>query len=200
MMNNRDAMGVSGDRALQKLMEGNTRYVSARAAHPNQAPARRAEVVGGQHPFAVIVGCSDSRVPPEIIFDQGLGDVFVVRLAGHVLSDEALGSIEYAVDHLGTRLIMVLGHDGCGAVTAAVKGGGAPGHIGSVMNAIAPAVQKAKYRAGDLLENAIIENVAMVVERLQSSAPLLKALVKNGGLNIVGAHYHLDDGKVTIAL
>lgn len=190
---------LSGDRALQKLMEGNARYVSAKTAHPNQAPARRAEVLGGQHPFAVIVGCSDSRVPPEIIFDQGLGDVFVVRLAGHVLSDEALGSIEYAVDHLGTRLIMVLGHDGCGAVTAAVKGGSAQGHIGSVTNAILPAVEKAKHQPGNLLENAIREHVAMVVEQLKSSAPLLQALVKNGGLNIVGAHYHLDDGRVTIA-
>lgn len=198
MMHEQHETTLSGDRALQKLMEGNKRYASARTAHPNQTPARRAEVIEGQHPFAVIVACSDSRVPPEIIFDQGLGDVFVVRLAGHVLNDEALGSIEYAVDHLGTRLIMVLGHDGCGAVTAAVKGGGAPGHIGSVMNAIAPAVRKAQDRPGDLLKNAIRENVAMVVEQLQSSAPLLQALVKNGGLNIVGAHYHLDDGKVTL--
>jgi carbonic anhydrase len=200
MAHNRHEAAIDGDRALQKLMEGNARYVSARAAHPNQTPARRAEVIEGQHPFAVIVGCSDSRVPPEIIFDQGLGDLFVVRLAGHVSNDEALGSIEYAVEHLGTRLIMVLGHDGCGAVTAAVKGGGAPGRIGSVFNAIAPAVQKAKNRPGDLLKNAIRENVAMVVEQLQSSAPLLQALVKNGGLKITGALYNLDDGKVTIAL
>jgi carbonic anhydrase len=199
MMHNRDEMGVSGDRALQKLMEGNTRYVSGRAAHPNQTPARRAEVIEGQHPFAVIVGCSDSRVPPEIIFDQGLGDLFVVRLAGHVVNDEALGSIEYAVEHLGTRLVMVLGHDRCGAVTAVVQGGEAPGHIASIFTAIAPAVQKARGRPGDLLKNAIRENVAMVVEQLQSSAPLLQTLVKNDCLHIVGAHYHHDDGKVTIA-
>jgi carbonic anhydrase len=200
MAHNRNEAPMDGDRALQNLMEGNTRYVSAKAAHPNQTPARRAEVIEGQHPFAVIVGCSDSRVPPEIIFDQGLGDLFVVRLAGHVLNDEALGSIEYAVEHLGTRLVMVLGHDKCGAVTAVVQGGDAAGHIGSIFTAIAPAVQKAKSRPGDLLKNAIRENVAMVVEQLQSSAPLLQALVKNGGLKIVGAHYHLDNGKVTIAL
>jgi len=200
MAHNRHEAAMDGDRALQKLMEGNTRYVSAKAAHPNQTPARRAEVIEGQHPFAVIVGCSDSRVPPEIIFDQGLGDLFVVRLAGHVLKNDALGSIEYAVEHLGTRLIMVLGHDGCGAVTAVVQGGEAPGHIGGIFNAIAPAVQKAKSRPGDLLKNAIRENVAMVVEQMKSSAPLLQAQAKNGGLKIVGAHYHLNDGKVTIAL
>ena len=151
MLHNRHEAAMDGDRALQKLMEGNTRYVSARLAHPNQTPARRAEVSEGQHPFAVIVGCSDSRLPPEIIFDQGLGDLFVVRLAGHVLNDEALGSIEYAVEHLGTQLIMVLGHDRCGAVTAAVKEGDASGHLGSIMKAIAPAVKKAKDRPGDLL-------------------------------------------------
>jgi len=199
MMHHQDEAVVSGDKALQKLMDGNNRYVSAQMSHPNQTPARRSEVIEGQHPFAVIVGCSDSRVPPEIIFDQGLGDLFVVRLAGHVLSDEALGSIEYALEHLGTRLIMVLGHDNCGAVTAAVKGGDIPGHIGSIVKAIAPAVKKAKNQPGDLLENAIRENVAMVVEQLKYSDPLLKELVENGALKIVGAHYHLDDGKVSVA-
>ena len=199
MIQNQDEAAVSGDRALQKLIDGNNRYVSAKTAHPNQSPDRRAEVLKGQHPFAIIVGCSDSRVPPEIIFDQGMGDLFVVRLAGHVLSAEATGSIEYAVEHLGTRLIMVLGHDKCGAVTAAVKGGDAPGHIGSIVKAIVPAVKKAKNLPGDLLENAIRENVAMVVEQLKYSAPLLKELVENGALKIVGAHYHLDDGKVSVA-
>jgi carbonic anhydrase len=198
-MRQQDATAVNGETALRQLMEGNNRYVAAKTAHPNQTTARRAEVIEGQHPFAVVVGCSDSRVPPEIIFDQGLGDLFVVRLAGHVLNDEALGSIEYAVEHLGTRLIMVLGHDKCGAVTTAVKGGDAPGHIGSIVKAIAPAVKKVQSRPGDLLENAIRENVAMVVEQLQSSAPLLQALVKNGGIKIVGAHYHLDDGRVTLS-
>ena len=197
-MHNQDEAAVSGDKALQKLMDGNNRYVSAQTSHPNQTPARRTEITGGQHPFAIIVGCSDSRVPPEIIFDQGLGDLFVVRLAGHVLSDEALGSIEYALEHLGTRLIMVLGHDNCGAVTAAVKGGDIPGHIGSIVKAIAPAVKKAKNQPGDLLENAIRENVAMVVDQLRSSSPLLAHLVKDGILKIIGAYYRLDDGKVTL--
>jgi carbonic anhydrase len=200
MTHNHDTTAVSGEVALRKLLDGNARYVSAGPAYPNPTVARRTEIIKGQHPFAIIVGCSDSRVPPEIIFDQGLGDLFIVRLAGHVLNDEVLGSIEYAVEHLGARLIMVLGHDRCGAVTAVVQGGEAPGHIGSIFNAMAPAVQKAKDQPGNLLENAIRENVAMVVEQLKSSAPLLQSLVKNGGLKIVGAHYHLDDGKVTIAL
>ena len=197
-MHNQDEAAVSGDKALQKLMDGNNRYVSAQMSHPNQTPARRSEVIERQHPFAVIVGCSDSRVSPEIIFDQGLGDLFVIRLAGHVLNDAALGSIEYAVEHLGTRLIMVLGHDNCGAVTAAVKGGDIPGHIGSIVKAIAPAVKKAKNQPGDLLENAIRENVAMVVDQLRSSSPLLAHLVKDGILKIIGAYYRLDDGKVTL--
>ena len=189
---------VSAESALQRLLDGNARYMSAGPSHPNQTTARRTEITGGQHPFAIIVGCSDSRVPPEIIFDQGLGDLFVVRLAGHVLNDEAVGSIEYAAEHLGTRLVMVLGHDKCGAVTAAVKGGDAPGHISSIVNAIKPAVDRAKNQPGDLLENAIRENAAMAVDQLQSSAPLLTHLVQNGGLKIVGAHYHLEDGKVTL--
>jgi len=148
-------------------------------------------------PFAIIVGCSDSRVPPEIIFDQGLGDLFVVRLPGHFLIDEVLGSIEYAVEHLGTRLIVVLGHERCGAVEAVVKGAEASGHIGSLVKAIKPAVDRAKSQPGDLLENAIWENVAMTVDQLQSSS-LLQNPAKNGALKIVGAYYHLEDGSVTI--
>jgi carbonic anhydrase len=198
MIDNHGQSPVSAESALQKLLDGNARYVSAGPAYPNQTVERRTEIIKGQHPFAIIVGCSDSRVPPEIIFDQGLGDLFVVRLAGHVLNDEATGSIEYAVEHLGTRLIVVLGHAQCGAVTAVVKGGGAPGHISSIVHAIKPAVDRAKSRPGDLLENAIRENVKMVVDQLQSSSPLLTNQVKDGGLKIVGAYYSLDDGKVTL--
>lgn len=198
MIHNQRAAAVSGEKALQKLMEGNSRYVQARCTHPNQTAARRAEVEKAQHPFAIIVGCSDSRVPPEIIFDQGLGDLFVVRLAGHVISDEAVGSIEYAVEHMGTRLIMVLGHAQCGAVTAAAGGSGVPGRIDRIIKAIMPALDRARNRPGDLIENAIKANIALAVEELHTS-PLLKQLVKDDGLKIVGAYYHLDDGTVTIA-
>ncbi len=198
MTDNHGQPAVSAESALRKLLDGNARYVSAGPAYPNQTVARRTEIIKGQHPFAIIVGCSDSRVPPEIIFDQGLGDLFVVRLPGHVVIDEVLGSIEYAVEHLGTRLVMVLGHERCGAVEAVVKGAEASGHIGSLVKAIKPAVDRAKSRPGDLLENAIRENVAMTVVGLQSSLPLLAHQVKDGGLKIVGAYYSLDDGKVTI--
>ena len=189
---------VSGQVAQQKLIEGNKRYVAASMAHPHQTDQRRTEVAKGQHPFAAILSCSDSRVPPEIIFDQGLGDLFVVRVAGNVLDDTALASLEYAVEHLGVRYIMVLGHARCGAVEATLKGGAAPGHIGSLLKAIQPAVDQARKQPGDPLDNAIKVNVARVVQQLKTSAPLLEDFVKEGGLTITGAYYDLDLGAVAI--
>ena len=117
------AEGPSADAALAKLIAGNRRYVQHRQQYPDQSLPHRKELVSGQHPFAVILGCADSRVPPELLFDQGLGDLFVIRVAGNLVDDVVLGSIEYAVEHLGTKLIMVLGHEKCGAVSAAVEGG-----------------------------------------------------------------------------
>jgi len=189
---------VSGDVAQQKLIDGNRRYVDAKLSHPNQTAQRRTEVAKGQHPFAAILSCSDSRVPPEIIFDQGLGDLFVVRVAGNILDDAALASLEYAVDHLGVKYIMVLGHERCGAVEATLKGGEAHGHIGSLVKAIQPAVDKAKNQPGDPLANAVRANVAMVVQLLKSSAPMLGKLVKKGDLTVAGAVYDLDNGVVSI--
>jgi len=189
-----------GKYARQRLLDGNKRYYSAKMTCPGSTAARRAEVSKGQHPFAAIVCCSDSRVPPEIVFDQGLGDLFVVRLAGNIVDDDALGSLEYAVKHLGVRYIMVLGHERCGAVEATVKGGEIPGHIGSLVMAIQPAVDKARLRPGDVLENAVLENVAMVVGRLRSSKPILEDLIKKGELIIEGGRYDLDDGIVTVIL
>lgn len=196
-----EILPMSGDKALQKLMDGNKRYVAAKAAkltHPNQSPERRTEAAKGQHPFAVIVGCSDSRVPPEIIFDQGIGDLFVIRVAGNIVDDLALGSIEYATEHLGAQLIVVLGHERCGAVEATVKGTEAAGHIGSLVEAIKPAVDKVRKQPGDLLDNAIKSNVKMIVQKLHSSKPILEKLVKKDTLKIVGARYDLDDGTVEI--
>jgi len=143
------------------------------------------------------VCCSDSRVPPEIIFDQGLGDLFVVRSAGQVLGDAALGSIEYAVEHLGSKLIMVLGHERCGAVTAATKEGDAPGHIDSLVRAIKPAVERAKDEQGDLVANSINMNVKLQVQALKKTDPIISEHVKNKGLKIVGASYDLDTGSVS---
>jgi carbonic anhydrase len=192
--------GPAGSNAdsQKKLLDGNKRYVDANLTHPDQTVQRRIDIAKAQHPFAAIVSCSDSRVPPEIIFDQGLGDLFVIRLAGNILDVAALGSLEYAVEHLGVKYIMVLGHERCGAVEATVKGGEAPGHIGSLVKAIKPAVDKVKNKPGDLVDNAVIANVERVVQKLKSSAPILKELVEKGELTITGARYDLDDGKVKI--
>ncbi|OPY80294.1 MAG: Carbonic anhydrase [Syntrophorhabdus sp. PtaU1.Bin153] len=186
------------DEALEKLIEGNKRYVAGRPLHPHQDPDRRRDVVQGQQPFAVILGCSDSRIPPEIIFDQGLGDIFVIRVAGNVVDDIALGSIEYAVDHLGTKLVVVLGHGKCGAVSATVQGGEAHGHVASIVKAIAPAVERAKEKPGDLLDNAIKANAAIVRDHIKSSRPLLAEAVNEGNISVIGAYYDIRSGEVEI--
>jgi len=191
---------ITPELALQKLMEGNLRYAEGNASHPHQSPERRAELISGQHPFAVILGCSDSRIPPELIFDQGLGDVFVIRTAGEVVDNASLASIEYAVEHLGVPLVMVLGHDSCGAVTAAVQGGEAEGHLGSLMDFIRPAVEQAREagEGSDLLNGSIDNNVFNIVEALKSSQPVLSEKVEAGELMILGARYRLDSGLVEI--
>jgi carbonic anhydrase len=189
---------AANDSPRQKLLDGNQRYVAAKLSHPDQTHARLEELAQGQHPFAVILSCSDSRVPPEIVFDQGLGDLFVIRVAGNIVDNDALGSIEYAVEHLGVKYIMVLGHERCGAVDATVKGGHAPGHIASLVKAIAPAVNQVKHEPGDLLDNAVRANVAMVVKKLQSTPPILKEEYEKKELVIEGARYDLDDGSVTM--
>jgi len=184
--------------ALQKLIEGNRRFATSESVHPNQTAERRTEVSKGQKPFAVIVGCSDSRVPPEIIFDQGLGDLFIIRVAGNIVDEVALGSIEYAVDHLGTELVLVLGHGNCGAVTASVKGGKVHGHVGIIVRAITPAVEKAKKQPGDLIDNSIKTNIKLIVNQIRSTKPILSKLVKEDKLKIVGAYYNIENGVVDI--
>jgi carbonic anhydrase len=190
--------GVSKEIALQRLMLGNKRFVSSKMTHENQSAKRRAELAKGQHPFAVVVTCSDSRVSPEILFDQGLGDIFVIRVAGNVIDDNALGSIEYAVDHLGTKLVVVLGHTKCGAVSAAAAGGEVPGHIKSICEAISPAVEKARTQEGDLVENSIINNIKEIVNKLRISEPVLKELVDDETIMVVPAEYDITSGKVTL--
>jgi len=184
--------------AISKLKEGNGRYTSGNLQHPGQTAGRRMELATSQHPFAIIVSCSDSRVPPEIVFDQGLGDLFIVRVAGNVINEEGLGSIEYSVDHLGTRLILVLGHQSCGAIKAAretiAAKGKAPGHIESLVMAIKPAVEAT---AKDDLDTTIKANVKRVVETLRSSTPILKAKVDSGDIRVIGGYYSLDTGAVS---
>jgi carbonic anhydrase len=193
-----DQPSVAPAEAISKLKEGNGRYTSGNLQHPGQTTERRTELAKTQYPFASIVSCSDSRVPPEIVFDQGLGDLFIVRVAGNVINDEGLGSIEYSVDHLGTRLIVVLGHQRCGAVQAAKETiaakGKAPGHIESLVTAIKPAVETT---AKDDLDATIKANVKNVVQALRSSTPILKAKVDSGEVKVIGGYYSLDTGAVT---
>jgi carbonic anhydrase len=191
---------VSPGDALKRLMQGNARFVSGHLTHagPEQIVEARGNVSKGQSPFAVIVGCSDSRVGPEIVFDQGLGDLFVVRTAGEVVDSAALGSIEYAVEHLGSALIVVLGHERCGAVSAAVVGAKEPGHIAAVLNAIEPAVKQTRGEPGDPVENAVRAQALYVAKQLETAQPILAERVHSGKLKIVAARYGLVTGKIEL--
>jgi carbonic anhydrase len=192
------APALPADEALAKLMEGNQRYVRQQRRHPDESLARRKELTSGQHPFAVILGCADSRVSPELVFDQGLGDLFVVRIAGNVVDDAILASIEYAVEHLGTKLIMVLGHEKCGAVSAAVEGGKAPAHLSTLVAAIQPAVDATRNDPGDKIHNCVIANARRVAGQISDSEPVLKEAVGHGGVKVIAADYALDSGKVSL--
>ena len=186
---------VSADKALEMLKEGNERFINGAETHPHIDAARRSELASGQHPFAVILSCADSRVPPALVFDQGLGDLFVIRVAGNVARDKVIGSIEYAVKYLGARLVVVMGHEACGAVTAAMGDSDPGGHIGSILSQIKPAAYLARTQPGDPLKNAIQLNSKLVSEQLKDCEPILKPAIANEGLKIVSAHYHLD-GRV----
>lgn len=181
---------------LERLMQGNQRYVTSTTVCHEDWTAKRSALLENQKPFAVIVACSDSRVPPEIVFDQSLGDLFVVRVAGNVVDDFAIGSIEYGVNILGANLVLVLGHSNCGAVQAALKGMKFDNHIQEVVNAIQPAIAATKNETGNLLEKATKANVKIVEEKLKSSKPLLAQLMEKGTLRISGAYYDLESGKV----
>jgi len=187
---------VTADSALAELKAGNDHHVAHRYQHPHENAERQRQLVAEQNPHAQILSCSDSRVPPEIIFDQGLGDLFVVRVAGNVATDTELGSLEYGAEHLHIPLIVVLGHEHCGAVTAAVKGGAVEGHISSLVNLIQPAVDKTRGLPGDPIENAVQMNVEMVVKQLRSSTPILSEMVAHHKLRIVGGVYSLETGSV----
>jgi carbonic anhydrase len=190
---------ANSDEALQRLLEGNQWYVANKSIDLNESQSRRAEVAKGQSPFATIFSCVDSRVPPELIFDRGLGDLFVIRTAGHVIDNAVLGSLEFGVAELKIPLLMVLGHEKCGAVKATVEAvennATAEAEINWLVDGIRPAVEAAKTQSGDLLDNAVKANVSLTVERLKGSSILSEA-VENGDLKIVGARYDLDTGIV----
>lgn len=190
---------VGADEALKRLMDGNQRFVTGHRIPRGDDAKRRAELANTQKPFAIVVCCSDSRVGPEVVCDQDLGDVFVIRTAGEVIDDVALGSIEYGVEHLGTRLILVLGHKRCGAVTAAVANGEAPpGHIAALVQAIRPAVDETRGQPGDAVDNAVRANVRDIVGQLRTNEPILAESVHAGKVTIVGARYDLDTGRVEV--
>jgi carbonic anhydrase len=188
---------VTPDKALQELLDGNDRFVKAKRRNPNQTQSRLVEVAKGQKPFASILGCADSRVPSEIVFDQGLGDLFVCRIAGNIATTQQIGSLEFGSLVLGAKVIMVMGHERCGAVDAAIKGAQVPGQIGSLLQAIKPSVESSKEQSGDKLENACKANILAQVEKLKSST-VLSELIKAEKLKIVGGYYDLDTGRITV--
>ena len=188
---------ITPDAAVQKLMDGNKRFVEKKRQNPNQTLARVTEVAQTQKPYAAILGCAESRFPSEIIFDQGIGDLFVCRVAGNVATPEEIGSLEFAVVVLGVKVIWVLGHERCGAVKAAIEGGELPGQIGSLTAAIKPAVDRSKDQAGDKVENAVKENVRLQIENLKKSA-VIAQLIQEGKLKVVGGYYDLDTGAVSM--
>lgn len=184
--------------AYKTLMEGNQRFVRQMLVGPNRTADRRTELAQGQRPIATILSCADSRVPAELLFDQGLGDLFNVRVAGNIVTPEVLGSLEYAVELLETPLLIVLGHERCGAVTAAVQHQTVPGHIGDFLDEIQPAVEQTKDLPGDPIENAVIANVQIQMQRILQQSSLIRQRQTMGLVTIVGARYDLDSGVVTI--
>jgi carbonic anhydrase len=199
--------------ALACLLAGNRRFVAGRARHPHQSLADRARhphqsladlhrLASGQQPFAVTVGCADSRVPPELIFDQGLGDLFDNRVAGNIVDDLLLGSIEFAVEEFGSPLIVILGHERCGAINATINairtGAEAAGHIGDIVTALRPIVEPVLTQPGDPVDNAVRANIHAQAARLIGRSEIIAEKTAAGELRIVGARYDLDTGKVTV--
>ncbi|GAC1502735.1 MAG: carbonic anhydrase [Vulcanimicrobiaceae bacterium] len=188
--------------ALTELLAGNERFATGGMQHVEYG-WRRESVASAQQPFAVVLSCSDSRVPPEIVFDQGLGDIFVVRVAGNYAAPDGVGSIEYAVSHFASSAIVVLGHSGCGAVHATVDalrgpGPSAPGNIADIVRAITPSVKAVLHKPGDVYANATIQNVRDNVAKLKASGAMIGPAEKSGKVQIVGGIYDLKTGKVSL--
>lgn len=182
--------------ALQLLKDGNTRYMEDRLEHPHEGKQHRVELSVAQHPFAIILGCADSRVIPELIFDRGMGDLFVIRLAGNIADDAVIASIEYAIEHLGTQLVVVLGHENCGAVKAAVNHETSAGKINSLMYYIEPALNCVVSSSENLLEKVIKTHVRHMVDLISCAEPILSIKCQMGNLTVLPAYYSLSTGKV----
>ena len=186
----------SADAVIAELKAGNAHHVAKKYQRPHQTIARQRALESGQSPHCSILTCADSGVPPEILFDQGLGDIFDVRVAGNVAGDNEIASLEYAAEHLHVPLVVVMGHTHCGAVSAALEGGTLPGKLPGLMAALRPAVDQSAHESGDRLDNAVRDNVVHVVAQLRAAKPVLSELVAGGKLRIVGAVYSLETGKV----
>src|ERR1700742_3696229 len=190
---------ISPDASLKRLMDGNARYVDG-VARRHDFKHEREALSGGQNPYAGILSCADSRIAPEYAFDSGRGDLFVCRVAGNFANDDSIASLEYGVAVLGVPLILVLGHDACGAIDATIKSlkGNTtpPGHLPSLVAALSPAVKAVSGKGGDVLGNAIRQNVIDNVAKLSSATPILSAAVEQKKLKVVGGIYRLNDGRV----
>lgn len=195
---------VSPELGLEMLIEGNQRFATGQPEYPNASPARRTlTTTNGQSPFATIIACSDSRVPVEILFDQGIGDLFVIKVAGNVADVDELGSMEYGVDHLGTPVLMVLGHTNCGAVTAVTTGAEVHGSIPQLVDNILPAVERAKKKAPEaetteLISMAITENVWEAIASILTNSHAIAERAAEGKLVVIGAVYDILSGKVEL--
>ena len=193
---------LTSEQALRQLLEGHQRYLSGQSLHQHQDGGWRATLAYSQHPFALVFGCADSRVPPEILFDQGLGDLFVIRTAGHVPDAAVFGTVEFGLEELNIPLVLVMGHERCGAVQAAVKAMDTdsviPGHLGELVAAITPAVAQVKGQPGDIVDNAVRAHVGLVMRQLQAEVPLLAQRIREERVTIVGARHDLDTGDIEL--
>lgn len=194
------ASTTAAETTLQRLLQGNERFSTLKPIHPDETLKRLKDVAEEQHPFAIVVCCSDSRVAPELIFDEGIGDLFVIRTAGNLLSGIELGSIEYAIEHLGVNLIIVMGHKNCGAVKAFIDGGETPGHINDIIDSIKQEVEIKAIPINNTnrLDDFIKGNVRHGIKQLVLQSGIISEKVRNGQVEIVGVMYNLDDFKVSI--
>ena len=184
---------MKAQEALSKLKEGNKNYVNDQLAHPNSNSERKASQTGGQSPFAIVLSCADSRVVPELIFDQGIGDLFVIRVAGNTANTSSIASIEYAVAHLGTKLIVVLGHESCGACGAAVAGGDNGPNLNHLLSLITPAVENSSSKE---VNDVVRINADLQAQGLVNNSKIISDAVANSGVEIVSAFYNLNGGRV----
>lgn len=185
---------------LDRLMQGNERFASFHPVHPDEDIKRLKQSYEGQHPIAVVISCSDSRLSPELLFDQGVGNLFVIRTAGNIIGGVELGSVEYAVEHLGVKLVMVMGHESCGAVKALVEGGEAPGHIRDIVDSLKreTEIRDLEAHEGYQLDHCILANIKHGVNQLRIQSPLVREKEDKGLLKVVGARFDLHTLKVEL--